>query len=103
MPSSHEKDRKSQLPCCKAPSAVPSFNPLSEGERGLCWQSLAEGEHLSVSKLQLLFRLFGERLSTPEAKDLLSYMDADGDGHVNAGGVLEEVSAGGGRTQDTAV
>jgi len=94
MPSSHEKERSSQLPLCKAPTALPPFDPLSEGELGFCWQSLAEGKRLSTSKLQQLFALFGERLSTNEAKDLLMYMDADGDGYVNEGDFASFLSVG---------
>jgi len=37
---------------------------------------------------------FGERLSTNEAKDLLTYMDADGDGHVNEGDFASFLSVG---------
>merc|ERR1712079_666087 len=49
---------------------------------------------LSPSKLQLFFTLFGERLSTHEAKDLLTYIDADGDGHVNEGDFASFLSVG---------
>jgi len=67
------------------PSALAdlSWEPLSEDELNFCWQALVDNGQLSVSKLQkFMSAVAGEDLTAMQAKDLLGYLDATGDGRV---------------------
>mmetsp|Transcript_42997 Transcript_42997/g.93625 ORF Transcript_42997/g.93625 Transcript_42997/m.93625 type:complete len:296 (-) Transcript_42997:25-912(-) len=57
--------------------------PLTDDEVQFCWKSVVEQSRISVESLQGFFQdVCGERLSGSQAQDMLSYMDANGDGYV---------------------
>lgn len=59
------------------------FQPLTKEEIKFVWHGLVEETKLTPPKLQKFMKeVCGTRLSRVQAKDLLSYMDADGNGHV---------------------
>lgn len=59
------------------------FEPLHEEELSFCWKSLVDQGQLSVPRLQAFMEeVCGEKLTYVAAKDLLGYMDANGDGRV---------------------
>lgn len=96
---------KPQAPKARAAGGVGAelaqdFEQLSEEEIHFCWLSLVENGQLPVEKLQeFMLTITGERLSTVQAKDLLKYMDANGDGNVGQGDFRNFVSIG--RLEDT--
>eukprot|EP00930_Biecheleria_cincta_P044924 TRINITY_DN30954_c0_g1_i1.p1 TRINITY_DN30954_c0_g1~~TRINITY_DN30954_c0_g1_i1.p1 ORF type:complete len:357 (-),score=89.07 TRINITY_DN30954_c0_g1_i1:337-1407(-) len=60
-----------------------SWEPLSEDELKFCWQALVDNGQLSVKNLQkFMSAVAGEDLTAMQAKDLLGYLDASGDGRV---------------------
>jgi len=60
-----------------------AFEKLTEDEVAFCWRSVAEQGQLSAARLQeFMQEICGEKLSLVQAKDLLNYMDANGDGRV---------------------
>jgi len=63
--------------------AVPKIMPLSDDEVQFCWRGLVDEGRLSVHKLRKFMEdVCGFTMSTMQAKDLLAYMDANGDGRV---------------------
>lgn len=61
----------------------PAFEPLTEEELSFCWKSLVDGGQLKAAKLQqFMLDITGESMSRMQARDLISYMDIQGDGNV---------------------
>lgn len=61
----------------------PSSEALNEDELLFLWKGLVEEGRLSVPKLQQFMEtVAGVRMTVVQAKDLLNYMDANGDGRV---------------------
>lgn len=61
----------------------PSSRALNEDELLFLWKGLVEEGRLSVPKLQQFMEIVaGVRMTVVQAKDLLDYMDANGDGRV---------------------
>ncbi|CAK8997499.1 unnamed protein product [Durusdinium trenchii] len=59
------------------------WEPLSEEELKFCWQCLVDQGQLTAPKLQkFMLEVTGEELTLLQAKDLLGYLDATGDGRV---------------------
>lgn len=59
------------------------FEPLTEEEMLFCWKSLVDEGKLSIPKLQTFMQqVCGVNLSTVQARDMIQYMDANGDGRV---------------------
>jgi len=66
-----------------AVSGVADFQPLTRDEIKFVWHGLVEETKLTPPKLQKFMKeVCGTKMSRVQAKDLLSYMDADGNGHV---------------------
>lgn len=71
------------------------FERLTEEEVTFCWRGLADQGQLTVGRLQKFFLdVCGEQLSAVQAKDLLGYMDANGDGRVGMEDFRNFVSTG---------
>lgn len=67
----------------EAAKAAGGFENLSEEEVHFGWRSLAENGKIGTIKLrQFMWDVCGTKLSIVQAKDLLNYMDADGNGSV---------------------
>lgn len=67
----------------KQPESGNMVEPLSDDELQFVWKSLVEEGKLNQKMLRkFLEDITGTRLSVMQAKDLLSYMDMDGDGRV---------------------
>mmetsp|Transcript_6559 Transcript_6559/g.16093 ORF Transcript_6559/g.16093 Transcript_6559/m.16093 type:complete len:348 (-) Transcript_6559:35-1078(-) len=78
----------------------PDFLPLNDDEIAFCWKALVDEGKLSVTKLQAFMKeLCAVELSPVQAKDLLNYMDANGDGRVGMEDFKYFMSIG--RLQDT--
>lgn len=59
------------------------MEPATEDELAFCWRALVDEGKLSIDKLQAFMKdICGVRLSPTQAKDLVTYMDANGDGRV---------------------
>jgi len=68
---------------CSVKTAMLEFEPLTEDELAFCWKALVDESKLSVPKLQKFMQdVCGTKLSNVQAKDLLDYMDANGDDRV---------------------
>lgn len=70
-----------KAPAAKAPD--PQVEPLNDEELQFVWRCLVEEGKLTLPKLrQFMEDITGEKLSVVQAKDLLNYMDMNGDGRV---------------------
>eukprot|EP00929_Paragymnodinium_shiwhaense_P053070 TRINITY_DN26570_c0_g1_i2.p1 TRINITY_DN26570_c0_g1~~TRINITY_DN26570_c0_g1_i2.p1 ORF type:complete len:450 (-),score=146.26 TRINITY_DN26570_c0_g1_i2:71-1420(-) len=70
-------------PKAKPKVGVDMIMPLTEEELQFCWRSLVEEGRVSMTKLQGLVKsLCGYSMTAVQCKDLLRYMDANGDGRV---------------------
>jgi len=91
---------KAEAKGAKAEAPLPDFEALNEEEVTFCWLSLVDKGQLSAQKLQqFMLEVCGERLSNMQARDLLNYMDANGDGIVGREDFRNFVSVG--RMEDT--
>merc|ERR1719359_906182 len=74
---------KKQAPEGETKASGSGFENLTQEEVNFGWRSLAQQGQIAVPKLrQFMQDVCGTRLSIVQAKDLLNYMDADGDGRV---------------------
>ena len=75
--------RRSSRACTSLDASDTAIEPLTDEEFAFCWRSLVEEGRISVPRLQkFMLDVCGRRLSSMEAEDLLSYMDANEDGRV---------------------
>mmetsp|Transcript_16942 Transcript_16942/g.45026 ORF Transcript_16942/g.45026 Transcript_16942/m.45026 type:complete len:395 (+) Transcript_16942:184-1368(+) len=81
-------------------AAEQGFEPLSEDEVSFVWKSLVDQGALSEASLQrFMLEVCGDKISAVQARDLLNYMDADGNGSVGKEDFRNFVSVG--RLADT--
>jgi len=76
---------RSSKPATAPPPRLPrhSIAPLTDEEVQFCWRGLVDEGKMSVPKLQrFMEQVAGHNLSAVQARDLIQYMDADGDGRV---------------------
>lgn len=79
---------------------TPEFEPLTEDEIHFCWKGLVDQGQLSIPKLQtFMLQVCGVNLSAVQARDMIQYMDANGDGRVGLEDFKNFVSIG--RLADT--
>eukprot|EP00933_Yihiella_yeosuensis_P013190 TRINITY_DN12337_c0_g1_i1.p1 TRINITY_DN12337_c0_g1~~TRINITY_DN12337_c0_g1_i1.p1 ORF type:complete len:442 (+),score=106.74 TRINITY_DN12337_c0_g1_i1:54-1328(+) len=66
-----------------ASSGAGTWDPLSEEELKFCWQCIVQHGQLTVPNLQkFMLMVTGEEMTFVQARDLLGYLDASGDGRV---------------------
>mmetsp|Transcript_130566 Transcript_130566/g.325771 ORF Transcript_130566/g.325771 Transcript_130566/m.325771 type:complete len:439 (+) Transcript_130566:84-1400(+) len=100
MPPQAKGAAKDEAKVAQVEAPLPAFEALSEEEVAFCWLSLVDQGKLSAQRLQqFMLEICGERLSSIQVRDLLNYMDANGDGKVGREDFRNFVSVG--RLEDT--
>mmetsp|Transcript_49457 Transcript_49457/g.87081 ORF Transcript_49457/g.87081 Transcript_49457/m.87081 type:complete len:363 (-) Transcript_49457:101-1189(-) len=75
--------KKSRSSVRSSVKATPEFEPLTEEEILFCWKGLVDEGKMSIPKLQkFMLQVCNVNLSTVQARDMIQYMDANGDGRV---------------------